>query len=183
MKKIIRLTESYLTRIVRKVIMEEEDTFMTNNYRSPNFLLHSALKRNVFPEYIVSNPSLTDFVMWSDEIPREDFYWEVSLQTRDKKTYDSRMTGDIESEIELRVNVSQKWYFDKIKPILQGAVSNTTDVYTPESHTDPRYKYAIVTSRKFTYNEKNPLGGDSKSDAIYITFRDFLSKTLNILSN
>jgi len=118
--------------------------------------------------------------MWSNEIPREDFYWEVSLQTRDKMTYDSRMTGDIESEIELRVNVSQKSYFDKIKPIIQGAVSNTTDTYTPEKS---EYKYAIVTSRKFTYNEKNPLGGDSKSDAIYITFRDFLSKTLNILNS
>jgi len=165
MKKIIRLTESDLTRIIRRVISEDVES--SKSEKTPFNILYDAKGKKIYPRYL-KNLGDGTFVMWG-----KTGEWNVTLKVEDGKHIGGGMK---KSTVTIDVETENKADYDYIKSKFNDAVSNYT--YNPSKD---MYKYRIATERDFEY-EPNPTIGinfsNNKTESITEFFESLLDKVL-----
>jgi hypothetical protein len=106
MKKIIRLTESDLARIVKRVIKEQTESPMEK-------FMEDCLNKKYYPKYILGSSSTEQkFVMWGEDTDKN---WELTVYFNEEI-----------SKIALLFSTSDQMAFDIVKNKFTKAVSNKT---------------------------------------------------------
>ena len=157
MKRIIRLTESDLTRIVKRVISEQDDDIVDNNL-PVLMLLRAYFNGKYHPKFIKRRDRSPgkEIVVWEENIPREGKDWRLAVF----------LPPNIE-KINLSFETSNERLYEDVKKIFEGMSSNKTTFGNAG-------KYFVKTSRE--YDPKNEHGVASGFDSL-------IKDTLNVCIN
>lgn len=151
MKKIIRLTESDLARIVKRVISEQNEV---------QTLMKNCLDKKYYPNYILKSSSAgPKFVTWGEKNILTQKDWELTIYFNEGTKLTSSKA--VPPSIRMTFNCDDPMISDIVNSKFEGAISNNTT----------RVENFVITSR--VYNPKN-------EQAVSIMFKKFIDEILSL---
>jgi hypothetical protein len=145
MKRIIRLTESDLSRIIRFVIKEEYE----NDGYTPFSLLSAAKDRKIYGDYVNSVASSSKYggsVLWGWEYVAAEESWRLEYQVRKIGLNKGMVVFDINASENYKKEMEQIFKLCKSKNF-------DTGVVTEDYNFSKLHKYRLFASMNFEYEE------------------------------